>query len=542
MLWRSPHDGGQVAVLLADDPGAVAEGLQRLPAAPPAVPRRPARPARRVGGVGRPRRTADRCSGSWRRARSTTTSSDPGTRPTSTSTARSPSSSSSGSAAGRPTPARGHGRGRPRTPRAHEVRRLLARNGVPTRSLERSSPEAGPRSLSRRRPRPGGRSTAAGAAARRAGPRRPQRTPSWRWPTALHRARHRGRRRGRRRRSSAPARPGSRPRSTRRRRGCRTLVVERESIGGQAGSSSLIRNYLGFSRGVSGAELAQRAYQQAWVFGSPVRSSCGRPWRCGPRATGVRPRRRRPRARSSPGRSCWRRASPTAASACRSWRRCPVAGVFYGASVSEARAAGAARTSSSSAAATPPARPRCTSPATRASVTLLVRGASLAASMSQYLIDELEAVGRRRPAASRGRRAAAGPGGWRGSSSATATTGAEERPTGAGLFVLIGAAPAHRSGCPTACCATRGATCSPAPTCSTRAAAGRGRSSGRRARSRPRCRASSRSATCGGSVKRVASAVGEGVGRWSPRCTTGSVNVRGSATRLPLGPASRARR
>jgi thioredoxin reductase (NADPH) len=50
--------------------------------------------------------------------------------------------------------------------------------------------------------------------------------------------------------------------------GLRTLVIEREAIGGQAGSSSLIRNYLGFSRGVSGAELAQRAYQQAWVFGT----------------------------------------------------------------------------------------------------------------------------------------------------------------------------------------------------------------------------------------------------------------------------------
>jgi thioredoxin reductase (NADPH) len=48
--------------------------------------------------------------------------------------------------------------------------------------------------------------------------------------------------------------------------GLRTLVIERESIGGQAGSSSMIRNYLGFQRGVYGAELAQRAYQQAWVF------------------------------------------------------------------------------------------------------------------------------------------------------------------------------------------------------------------------------------------------------------------------------------
>ena len=50
--------------------------------------------------------------------------------------------------------------------------------------------------------------------------------------------------------------------------GVRTLVVERTAIGGQAGTSSLIRNYLGFSRGLSGAELAQRGYQQAWVFGA----------------------------------------------------------------------------------------------------------------------------------------------------------------------------------------------------------------------------------------------------------------------------------
>ena len=50
--------------------------------------------------------------------------------------------------------------------------------------------------------------------------------------------------------------------------GLKALVVERVNIGGQAGSSTRIRNYLGFSRGLSGAELAQRAYQQAWVFGA----------------------------------------------------------------------------------------------------------------------------------------------------------------------------------------------------------------------------------------------------------------------------------
>jgi thioredoxin reductase (NADPH) len=50
--------------------------------------------------------------------------------------------------------------------------------------------------------------------------------------------------------------------------GLSTLVIERESVGGQAGSSSLIRNYLGFARGISGAELSMRAHQQAWAFGA----------------------------------------------------------------------------------------------------------------------------------------------------------------------------------------------------------------------------------------------------------------------------------
>lgn len=50
--------------------------------------------------------------------------------------------------------------------------------------------------------------------------------------------------------------------------GLETLVIEREAVGGQAGASSLIRNYLGFPGGISGNELAQRAYQQAWLFGA----------------------------------------------------------------------------------------------------------------------------------------------------------------------------------------------------------------------------------------------------------------------------------
>ena len=50
--------------------------------------------------------------------------------------------------------------------------------------------------------------------------------------------------------------------------GLKTLVIERHVIGGQAGASSLIRNFPGFPRGISGAELTQRAYQQAWLFGA----------------------------------------------------------------------------------------------------------------------------------------------------------------------------------------------------------------------------------------------------------------------------------
>lgn len=50
--------------------------------------------------------------------------------------------------------------------------------------------------------------------------------------------------------------------------GLTVLMVERDTIGGQAGSSSMIRNYLGFARGVSGSELILAAYKQAWSFGT----------------------------------------------------------------------------------------------------------------------------------------------------------------------------------------------------------------------------------------------------------------------------------
>src|ERR1700719_168454 len=52
--------------------------------------------------------------------------------------------------------------------------------------------------------------------------------------------------------------------------GLSTIVVERLAVGGQAASSSKIENYLGFPSGISGAELAERAREQACRFGAEL--------------------------------------------------------------------------------------------------------------------------------------------------------------------------------------------------------------------------------------------------------------------------------
>ena len=52
--------------------------------------------------------------------------------------------------------------------------------------------------------------------------------------------------------------------------GLDTVVVEEDAVGGQAGTSSMIRNYLGFPRGISGMRLAQRARFQATRFGARI--------------------------------------------------------------------------------------------------------------------------------------------------------------------------------------------------------------------------------------------------------------------------------
>lgn len=52
--------------------------------------------------------------------------------------------------------------------------------------------------------------------------------------------------------------------------GLRTIVIERWAVGGQAGSSPKIENYLGFPGGISGADLAERAREQATHFGAEI--------------------------------------------------------------------------------------------------------------------------------------------------------------------------------------------------------------------------------------------------------------------------------
>src|SRR5580704_1418790 len=52
--------------------------------------------------------------------------------------------------------------------------------------------------------------------------------------------------------------------------GLKTVLIEKNALGGQAGSSSKIENYLGFPQGISGADLADRARDQAIKFGAEI--------------------------------------------------------------------------------------------------------------------------------------------------------------------------------------------------------------------------------------------------------------------------------
>jgi thioredoxin reductase (NADPH) len=170
--------------------------------------------------------------------------------------------------------------------------------------------------------------------------------------------------------------------------GLKTLIVERETIGGQAGSSTLIRNYPGFARGVSGAELAQRAYQQAWVFGAKLLLMQS--------VIGLQTIKGRHVVELSGGSRATARAVVLATGV--SYRRLGIpgiehlsgAGIFYGASVSDAQALSGVEAyvvgggNSAGQAAMHLRR-------FARRVYIVVRGTSLANSMSQYLRDTIAA-------------------------------------------------------------------------------------------------------------------------------------------------------
>src|SRR6476661_4157934 len=168
--------------------------------------------------------------------------------------------------------------------------------------------------------------------------------------------------------------------------GLRTVMIEREAPGGQAGMSSRIENYLGFPSGLTGADLARRAVVQARRFGVEILSAEATALRVdGPYrfltlgdgaelschallvATGVQ----------------WRKLDAPGV------ERLTGAGIYYGAAMTEAMSTrdedvfivGGANSAGQAAMYFSKYARR---------VVMLVRGASLAASMSQYLINQLK--------------------------------------------------------------------------------------------------------------------------------------------------------
>lgn len=169
--------------------------------------------------------------------------------------------------------------------------------------------------------------------------------------------------------------------------GLRTLLIDKETTGGQAGTSSRIENYLGFPKGVSGADLARRATAQATRLGAEILTAqavtqirTNDPYRIVTLADGTEL-------------SCRALVIATGAS----FRRLDIpgsealtgAGIYYGAALTEAAhyeeehifVVGGANSAGQGA---------MLFSRYASKVTMLVRGSSLQKSMSQYLIDQIE--------------------------------------------------------------------------------------------------------------------------------------------------------
>jgi thioredoxin reductase (NADPH) len=169
--------------------------------------------------------------------------------------------------------------------------------------------------------------------------------------------------------------------------GLHTVIIEREAPGGQAGMSSRIENYLGFPNGLSGGDLARRAVVQAQRFGVEILSP--------QEAVGVRIEGPYRIIKLADGSEISCHALLIAAGV--QWRRLEApgidrlqgAGVYYGGGATEALSCkgeivyvvGGANSAGQAAM-------NFSKYAER--VVILVRGTSLASSMSQYLIDQIK--------------------------------------------------------------------------------------------------------------------------------------------------------
>ncbi|MCF0090265.1 MULTISPECIES: FAD-dependent oxidoreductase [unclassified Streptomyces] len=171
--------------------------------------------------------------------------------------------------------------------------------------------------------------------------------------------------------------------------GLRTLLVERQATGGQAGQSSRIENYLGFPDGVSGAQLTERARRQAARFGAEILTAR--------EVAGLEVNGAARTVRFSDGSAVAAHSVILATGV--SYRQLDApglaeltgCGVFYGSALTQAPSCAnqdvyvVGGANSAGQAAMYLAR-NCRS------VTLLVRGESLTASMSHYLIQQIEAT------------------------------------------------------------------------------------------------------------------------------------------------------
>ena len=221
--------------------------------------------------------------------------------------------------------------------------------------------------------------------------------------------------------------------------GLSTVVIEADAIGGQAGTSSMIRNYLGFPRGISGMRLAQRARTQASRFGARFFSG----WAVDRLEVGTDGR---PHCVTTQGGDVHARSVLIGSGV--AYRRLGVdaleqlvgRGVNYGAAMSAARemegrdvfVIGGGNSAGQAA---------CHLARFARSVTIVVRRPDLTATMSQYLIGEIAYHPRIQVRGTCEVIDGGGDGQLEWITLCDSQTGQEERRTAGGLFVLIGAEP-----------------------------------------------------------------------------------------------------